>query len=131
MMEIFTGMCEGFVFFFAALGLSCIMRDILLWCKDSLVAATGLQSTPASVVVVHGLFSCGTWTPEHTGSTAAAHELSRLTTCVFSVPGPGIEPTFLALQGRFLATGPPRKSVSCCFFKQNFILVLSFTDYTT
>ena len=33
------------VFLFPALGLSCIMRDLLLWCKDSLVAALGLQST--------------------------------------------------------------------------------------
>ena len=57
MMEIFTGMCEDFfsfnifVYLFAILGLSCIMQDLLLWCKDSL----------------HLVQRLSTWAPEHVG----------------------------------------------------------------
>ena len=45
-----------------------------------------------SLVVVCWLSSCGTWA------------------CGILVPWPGIEPVSSALQGRFLTTGPPRKS---------------------
>ena len=39
-----------------------------------------------------------------------AHGLSCSTECGILVPRPGIEPTSLALQGRFLTTDPPGKS---------------------
>ena len=42
--------------FLAALGLSCSMRDLLLWRVDSLLRCAGF-----SLVVARGLCSCGTW----------------------------------------------------------------------
>ena len=61
----------------------CIIRDLLLWCTDSLDVAV------ASEVVVCGL------------SCSAA--------CEISVPSSGIKAVFPKLQGRFLTTGPPGK----------------------
>ena len=50
----------------------------------------------ASVVVVHGLSSCGA---------------RALLLCgMWDLPGPGIEPVFPALAGGFLTTAPPGKS---------------------
>ena len=49
----------------------------------------------ASVVVAHGLSSCGLWGQLLCGTQA--------------LPGPGIEPVTPALAGRFLTTVPPRK----------------------
>ena len=46
----------------------------------------------------------------HAGSVIGAHWLSCSTECEILVPRPGIEPTSLALQGRFLTTEPPGKS---------------------
>ena len=63
-------------------------------CRDSLVLAQRLQSV-GSVVVAHGL-SCSV-------------------ACGILVPGPGIEPMFLALAGGFLTTGPPEKSLGLIF----------------
>ena len=40
------------------------------------------------------------------------HRLSCPATCWILVPWPGIEPASLALQGRFLTTGPPGRSAS-------------------
>ena len=62
----------------------------------------------ASGVAAHGLSSCGTW--------------ASLTHGVWSVPGPGIEPMSLALQGRYLTTGPPGKPPDSSYF-------LSFQHY--
>ena len=41
---------------------------------------------------------------------AALGLLSCPATCGILVPQPGIEPTAPAMQGRFLTTGPPKKS---------------------
>ena len=38
-----------------------------------------------------------------------AHRLSCSATCGIRVPQPGVRPTFSALQGRFLTTGPSEK----------------------
>ena len=112
MMELFTGMCEGFFCFLHwALVASCE-----IFCCGA--KTLQLQHLGSRARRLQWLWCTGTWTPEHTGSTAAAHELSSFTTCVFSVPRPGIEPTFPALQGRFLTTGPPRKSLSCFFLNR-------------
>ena len=85
----------------------------------SLVAAHGLLSScgaqaperAGSVVAARGLSSCGTWTPEHAGSVVAVHRLSCPTACGILVPRPGIEPESPALEGGFLTTGPPKKSL--------------------
>ena len=62
--------------------------------------------TRASLVVAHGL-----WTPEFAGSVAVAHGLSCYAACGILVPQPGIEHVAPALEGRFLTTGPPGKSL--------------------
>ena len=64
-----------------------------------------------SGVVTRGLSSCGTQAPEHMGSVVAAHGLSCSVICEILVPIPGIELTSPPLQGRFLTTGPQRKSL--------------------
>ena len=46
----------------------------------------------------------------HVGSVVVACRLSCFMTCGILLPQPGIEPTFPALQGGFLTTGPPGKS---------------------
>ena len=61
-----------------------------------LVAACGLLS------------SYGT---EHVGSVAVVHRLSRPVACGTLVPQSGIKPMSPALEGRFLTTGPPGKSL--------------------
>ena len=38
--------------------------------------------------------------------------------CGILIPEPGIKPTTLALEGGFLTTGPPGKSLSVLIFKQ-------------
>ena len=59
----------------------------------------------ASVVVAHGLSSCGSRALEH-----------RLSSCgMWDLPGLGIEPVSPALLGGFLTTAPPGKSLKDCF----------------
>ena len=93
--------------FMAALGLSCSMRDLLLW----LLSSCGAWA-PECVgsVAVWGLSSCGVWAPECVGSLVAAHRLSCPAARGILVPWPGIKPASPALEGRFLTTGPPGKS---------------------
>ena len=60
-----------FIFIFlAALGLSCGMQDLMLWCAGFL-----------SLVVAHGLQ--GAWSPGHTGSVVCSTlvEACELTSC--------------------------------------------------
>jgi len=75
--------------YLAALGLSCSMQDLLLWCTDCLVVAHRLQST---------------------GSVIAAHGLSCSESSGLLVPQSGFIPTSPEIQGRFLTTGSPGKS---------------------
>ena len=77
--------------YLAALGLSCIVRGLSLRFLSSLVGTGGLWSAQASVVDVH-MLSCSV-------------------ACRILVYRPGIEPTSPTLQDKFLATGPPRKSL--------------------
>ena len=74
--------------YLAALGLSCSMQDLLLWCTDCLVVAHRLQST---------------------GSVIAAHGLSCSESSGLLVPQSGFIPTSPEIQGRFLTTGSPGK----------------------
>ena len=60
--------------------------------------------------MAHGfLSSCGT------GSEVAACRLSWPAACGILVPRPGIELASPAVEGRFLTTGPPGKSLEFCF----------------
>ena len=55
-------------------------------------------------------FSYSMHASERMGSAAAVCGLSYLGACGILVLSPGIEPASSALEGRFITTGPPRKS---------------------
>ena len=59
--------------------------------------------------------------PEHVGSVAVARRLSCPSACGILAPPGGIKPASPALEGRFLTTGPPGKSLSnlICSFQQH------------
>ena len=82
---------------------------IYFWLHRVLVVAQGLVS------------SCGTQAPEQAGSVVGACGLSCPVTCGILVPRPGMEPTCPLLEGGFLTTGPPGKSLNSilsCFLSQ-------------
>ena len=62
-----------------------------------------------SVVVAHGLSSCGSRALEHRLSSCGAQV--NLLWGMWDPPGPGLEPVSPALAGRFLTTVPPGKAV--------------------
>ena len=73
-----------------------------------------------SVVVAHGLSSCGLWALERRLSSCGAQAL--LLCGMWDLPGPGLEPVSLALAGGFLTTAPPgtpRNSISGYTPKRN------------
>ena len=89
-------------------------------CIRSQVQHTGSSLQHAgSFVGIHRLFiavrgllsSCGAWAAERMGSVVAAHGLSCPAACGLLVSRPGIKCTSPALEGRFLTTGPPGKSL--------------------
>ena len=61
----------------------------------------------SSVVVAHGLSSCGLWALEHRLSSCGTR--ASLLRGMWDLPRPGLEPVSLALAGRFLTTVPPGK----------------------
>ena len=61
----------------------------------------------ASVVVAHGLSSCGLWALEHRLSSCGTR--AQLLRGMWDLPGPGLEPVSPALAGGFLTTEPPGK----------------------
>ena len=65
-----------------------------------------------SVVVAHGLSSCGSWALEHRLSSCGAR--AYLLCDMWDLPGPGLESVSLALAGGFLTTAPPEKSLKVC-----------------
>ena len=77
-----------------------------------------------SVVVTHGLSSCGSRALERRLSSFG--ELDQLLCGMWDLPGPGLEPVSPALAGRFLTTVPPGKPphpfLSCLLFN-NFVSV--------
>ena len=62
-------------------------------------------STRASVVVAHGLSSCGAQAPESRLSSCGAR--AQLLCGMWDLPGPGLKPVSPALAGRFSTTAPP------------------------
>ena len=77
----------------------------LLQHVESFVVMRGL------FIAAHGLLSsCGLRALECTGSVVVARGLSCPAACGILVPQPQIKPVSPALEGRFLTTGPPRKS---------------------
>ena len=89
-----------FIYFIylAVLGLSCGAQD--LHCGVRAPERAGRL-----------LSSCSAWAPERTASVVAARRLSCPVACGILVPLPGIKPTSPALEGIFLTTGPPGKSL--------------------
>ena len=72
------------------------------YCSDFSCCRAWSLGTQASVVVAHGLSSCGAWALLFCG--------------MWDLPGPGIEPMSPALAGRFLTTAPPGKSQGIRFY---------------
>ena len=64
---------------------------------------------------VSSFSSCGAQALEHMGSVVVAHGLNCPTACGILVPRSGMEHTSPTLEGRFLTTGPPRKSQGATF----------------
>ena len=62
----------------------------------------------------------------YVGSVIAAHRFSCPVACGILVPQPGIKPISPIFKGRFLATGPPGKLLSC----QDFEVVLGVLRIT-
>ena len=102
--------------FVAAHGLPLVAASGLLIMVTSHCGARAL-GTWASVVVAHGLSSCGSW--------ALERRLSICGTCalllhgMWDLPGPGLEPVSPALAGGFLTTVPPGKPQGQAVLKIN------------
>ena len=63
------------------------------------------------LVVACRIFPCSVQAPEHVGSVSVEPGLSCVAACGILVPWPVIEPVSPALEGRFLTTEPPEKSL--------------------
>ena len=61
----------------------------------------------ASVVMAHGLNSCGSWAPEHRLSSCGTQ--AQLLRSIWGLPKLGIKPTSPTLAGRFFTTELPEK----------------------
>ena len=77
-------------------------------------------SARASVVVEHGLSSCGSWALEHRLSSCGSR--AQLLRSMWDRPGPGIEPVSPALAGRFLTIVPPGKSLQLNILIRNMLM---------
>ena len=87
------------------LGLRCGARAS--HCRGSSCCGAWALGTQASVVVAHGLRSCGSRVLELKLSSCGAR--AQLLRGMWDLPGPGLEPMYLALAGRFLTTAPAGK----------------------
>ena len=110
-----------FILFLAALGLRCRAWAFsscgergLLCCSAQASHCSGFSccrawalGTRASVVVAHGLSSCGSRALEHRLSSCGAR--ASLLRGMWGLPRPGLEPVSSALAGGFLTTVPPGK----------------------
>ena len=91
----------------AALGLHCGVRAS--HCGGFSCCGAGALGSQASVVVAHGLSSCGLWALECRLSSCGAW--AYLLRGMWDLPGAGIEPMSPAMAGGFLTTVPPGKSL--------------------
>ena len=106
---LFPSLSLSFIFiyvFLAVSGLGCSMRDLLFWRAGSSLWREGF-----SLVVPQA------------GPGVEAHGLHCPATCGILVPRPGIKPKCPALEGGFLTTGPPGKSLYL------FLKFPAFTDF--
>ena len=84
---------------------------LLLWSMGSRPRGLQYLWSMGSVVVAHGLSSCGSWAVERKLSSCDAYLLHGM----WDLPGRGFEPMSPALAGRFLTTAPPGKSRQLTF----------------
>ena len=78
---------------------------LLLWSMGSRPRGLQYLWSMGSVVVAHGLSSCGSWAVERKLSSCDAYLLHGM----WDLPGRGFEPMSPALAGGFLTTVPPGK----------------------
>ena len=99
---------------------------LVSWLHRALVAACSIFAAVRRLfVAAHRLLSsCGTRAPERAVSVVAARGLSCPAACGILVPWPGIEPVSPVMEGRFLTTGPPRKSQK----NQGFLSKVCYAD---
>ena len=69
--------------------------------------------------------SCGCARPSVWRMSSGSGRLHCPRACGILVPSPGIKPTSLALEGRFLTTEPPGKSFHSCILKYRVYIILS------
>ena len=74
------------------------------------ITGCGFLFVMASLVAEHGLQALGLQELQHVGSAVVTHGFSCPTACGI-LPRPGMEPVSPALADRFLAPGPPGKSL--------------------
>ena len=102
-----------FILFLAALGLHCRTQSFSscgAWashCGGFSCCGAWALGTWASVVVAHGLSSCGSRALECRLSSCGAW--AQLLCGKWDLPRPGLEPMSPALTGGFLTTEPPAK----------------------
>ena len=84
-----------------------VVRGLLIAVASLCCRAQALGGTWGSVVVVHGLSSCGSWALERRLSSCGTW--AWLLRGMRDRPGPGLEPVSPALAGGFLTTVPPGK----------------------
>ena len=92
----------------AVLGLCRSCRSVLslvVVCRD--FSSGSMRAFP---IAVQGLYNCSAQS-----SVVLVPRFHWPAICGISVPGPGIEPASPALEGRFLTTGPPGKSLESSF----------------
>ena len=86
-----------------------------IWLGWVSVAARGISLSHAgSANVMHGLSSCGTWAPGHSGSRALGLSTCSMA-CAILVPWSGIQSVSPELPGGFLTPGPPGKPLLSAF----------------
>ena len=117
-----------FILFLAVLGLCCHAQAFLWLQRAGATLRCSAQASHCggfscgaqavcmwvSVVVAHGLNSCGSWALECRLSSCGAR--AQLLHGMWDLPGPGLEPMSPALAGGFLTTVPPGKPQHPFFF---------------
>ena len=90
--------------FFAVLGLQYCLWTFSSCSEQGLLSSCGVQASCCS-----GFSCCGAQPLGYVGFSNCCGAQASLPCGMWDPPGPGIEPVFHALQGRFLTTGLPMK----------------------
>ena len=113
----------------------CYLGYTFSFCSGSLFISLCVRSFIHGCVrsrTQRGLFRCSAQTLVVVcGLSSAAHRLRCPAACEILVPRLGIEPMSPALQGGFLTTGPPGKSLGYIFKKKKKLLLKAQNHYCT